>query len=140
MNKQRVINFLTDIEWLFGIQNFDRKLTFKNEDDGGKEAEVNFDEEYQRITVKIYPCFWGESLADQRKALLHELCHSITLPSKVLFWDFIDGKATTKDHANDVNERATSQIENILDGLLRGRFKYAKRAYSEYIKKTKKKK
>jgi hypothetical protein len=141
MNKQRVIKFLEDIEWLFAIQNFDRQLTFKKTEDGEKAAEITFDERYQNIKVKIFPCFWEEKVEDQRKILLHELCHSITLPSKTMFYHFLDGEETfTKTQADEINEKATSKIENILDGLLRGRMAYARRAYADYVKVKKKKK
>lgn len=80
-------------------------------------------------------------MEEQRKMILHELCHTITLPSKILFYDFIDGNRTaTKDQSLFLNERETSQIENIIDGLLQGKFKYATKAYAKYIEVSKPKK
>lgn len=141
MNIKRIEDFLEDIQWLFQIQNFDRKLTLLKEDDGEKKAEIIYDEEYQTIKISLYPLFFKEKLEAQRKTLLHELCHTITLPQKILFYEFIDGtKTATKDQSLFLNERETSQIENIIDGLLRGKFAYAKKAYSDFIKVKKKRK
>ena len=140
---ERIENFLENIQWLFQIQNYDRKFSILKADDGEKKAEIHYDEEYQTIKISLYPLFFKSKLEDQRKILLHELCHTLTLPQKILFFDFIDGtKTATKDQSIFLNERETSQIENIIDGLLQGKFTYAKKAYRDFIKvkKVKKKK
>jgi hypothetical protein len=130
----RVLKFLEDIDWLFSLNNFDRVIKLPAEDDEDVVAEVNFDEKYQRINVRLYPCFFAHTLDEQRKALLHELCHSITIPSKVALHDALDGDLVTKKRANEINETTTSKIENILDGLLRGKLRYARNAYKNYLK------
>lgn len=132
---KRVQDFLESIDWFFALNNFDREIVIKEQDTDNIAAEFSFREEYQSVTVKIYPCFWTHSLADQRKMLLHELCHSITLPSKAVAYGLLDGKLTTFDRIKDINEEATSKIENMLDSLLRGRKTYAKKAYKDYLKK-----
>lgn len=136
MNKDtsKVCKFLDDIDWLFAIQNFDRNIVLKEKDEDNKCAEITFEEDYQRITVNIYPTFFKQTDKEQRKALLHELCHTITIPMNQLSIDFIRGKAVTEETFYSTMERATSQIENILDGLLRGRFKYASKAYQGFVK------
>lgn len=133
--KLRIIKFLEDMQWLFQVQNYERKLNIKKEDEDDKSAEITFNEDYQRITIKIFPCFFEQTLEEQRKALLHEFCHTITIPMNKLLVEYIDGKSITQETARMVHERSTSQIENILDGLLRGRFSYARKAYKDFIKK-----
>lgn len=133
--KKRIMKFLEDMQWLFQVQNYDRKLTLMKENDGDKCAEVTFNEDYQRIKIKIYPCFFEETLVEQRKALLHEFCHTITIPMNKIMIDFIQGKSVTEETACNIHERSTSQIENILDGLLQGKLSYARRAYKNYLKK-----
>lgn len=144
MNTKRIEKFLEEMQWLFQIQNFERKLTIakndEDENDEKKAAEITFDETYQFIRIKIFPCFFKETLKDQRKYLLHELCHTITLPEKLLLHNMIDGKLVTQEEIRKANEKATSQIDNILDGLLQGRMSYARKGYSNYLQIKKKKK
>jgi hypothetical protein len=141
MNKtKRIVEFLGGIEWLFNVNGFEREIVLKEEDENYIGAEITFDEKYQRITITIYPQFFKETLQGQRKILLHELCHCLTMPQKLLACSLTEGDLVTLKQIKDENERATSRIENILDGLLRGRLKYAKEAYAGYIttQKTKK--
>jgi len=134
MNKGRILKFIDSFQWLFGVQNYSRTIVFEKEDYDDITAEITFNEKYQRIKIKLYPCFFKEPLEEQRKALLHEFCHVLTIPMKCLFSDFQDGKACTYETIKNTNERETSQIENILNGLLQGRLKYATTAYKNYIK------
>lgn len=131
---KKVRTFLDEIQWLFQINNFDRQIVIKTEADGDLACEITYEEDYQRITIKIFPCFFTNNFQDQRKMILHELCHTITIPSKRLADDLLEGKLKTKDEIRDINERTTSQIENILDALLRGRSKYATQAYRNYLR------
>ena len=55
--KQRVINFVEEIQCMFSIQNFERKITFFDVASDNTQASFVFDEEYQRIDLKIYPIF-----------------------------------------------------------------------------------
>lgn len=134
-NKKRVVKFLEDMQWLFQVQNYERKLSIMKEDLDDKCAEVIFNEDYQRIQIKLFPCFFEQTLEEQRKALLHEFCHTITIPMNKLTIDFMSGKAVTEETVRTVHERSTSQIENIVDGLLRLRFAYARKGYNHYLKK-----
>jgi hypothetical protein len=139
-NVKAIEKFLEEIQWLFNINNFDRRLSIMKEDEDDKCAEVTFVEDYQRIKIKIYPCFFKDNPKEQRKALLHELCHCITIPINRLTVDFMHGKAVTEETIRHEHEKATSKIENILDGLLQGRFQYARTAYNNYLPNKKKKK
>lgn len=132
---KRIQRFLDEIEWLFGVQNFEKHITLKNEDRDGVASEINYEKEYQRITIYIYPTFFRSSLDDQRKYLLHELCHIITLQSKNLAYKINDGKVVTFEEIRAENEEMTSKIENLLNGLLQDKLQYAKKAYRNYLKK-----
>lgn len=132
------MKFLEDLDWLFQIQNIQKKIEYFKEDEDSKAAEITYREDYQTINLKIYPCFFEESPEDQRKLLLHELCHTITLPMNRALIEYMQGKAITEETARVLHERATSQIENILDGLLQGRMRYALRGYKDYLDKPKK--
>lgn len=140
MKTRRIVKFFDGIQWLFQVQNFSRNLTIQKEDEGKKVAEIIFREDYQEIEIKIYPCFFKENLKEQRKILLHELCHTITIPQYNMLIEFIRGKTITEESADSIHERSTCQIENILDGLLQNRMSYARLAYKEYLKVPKKRK
>jgi len=133
--KQRVINFVEEIQCMFSIQNFERKITFFDVASDNTQASFVFDEEYQRIDLKIYPIFFDQTLEEQRKVLLHELCHSFTNPQKQLTDNIIvDGLFVGKNQIHETCEKSTSQIENALDALLQGKLKYAVTAYNNYLK------
>lgn len=136
---RRIMNFLDSMDWFFGIQNFEKSITVEKEDrkfDDNYQfnASIIFEERYQRVSVTIYPNFFKHCLSDQRKMLLHELCHSFTIAGKKLLHDFLDGKFVTPQEIHSTNEKMTSQIENVLDKLLKGGGRYALKAYKEYIR------
>lgn len=119
---------------MFELGNFDCTLTIKGEDKGGGcVAEMSFDETYQRLEATVYPAFFKCSPAEQREALLHELCHSITVPINRLNEEILQGTFHTREEMHHESERATSKISLTLDALLRGRRRYAVRAYQHYL-------
>jgi hypothetical protein len=132
--KKRIKDFLEGIDWLFQVNNFEKDIIYKKEDKDDNAAMIFFDKEYQRIIVKIYPVFFKHRLKDQRKFLLHELCHYLRDDSFVAIEDLLKGKVLTSENARRINESETSVITNILDGLLQGRLKYARDAYQKYLK------
>jgi hypothetical protein len=142
-NTKRITDFLDAIDWLFQVQNFERELIIKDrgceDEENSTAADISFNERYQMMTISIYPCFFKETLERQRKMLLHELIHTITLPLKTATYGLLDGKFITKDEVDKLNERETSQFENILDALLQGKKHYAKDAYNNYLKENGKK-
>ena len=134
---KRIRDFFNAIDWMFQINNFSKVIEISKVDDPEENrtlAKITFDETYQQVTVTIYPDFYKQTVQDQRKCLLHELCHSITLPSKTALHHLLDGKLVTPDRIREINERETSQIENIIDQLLQGRLRYAVKAYQNYAK------
>lgn len=133
-NIKRIQKLLTDFDWLFGTQNYERHIVLKKEDKDGVSMEFQFEENYQRIELSIYPTFFRQTLEDQRKSILHEFCHSITLPSKTALYEFIDGKFITPQRVKDINEQETSKIENLLHDLLINHNKFAKKVYKDYLK------
>lgn len=133
--KKKITDFFEAIDLLFQINNFSKTIICKEQDDEKKCAEIFLDIPYQTIEISIYPVFFRRTQKEQRKDLLHELCHCITLPTKIALHDLLSGKLIPSHILQNINEEATSKIENILDGLLQGRFKYATKAYSDYLKK-----
>jgi hypothetical protein len=138
MNKtKKIVDLLDELQWLFHLNNFDRQIVLVKEDENNKGVQITFEEEYQRITLDIYPCFFKETPEEQRKMILHELCHTITIPLKVMAYDLADGVLVTKQQLEEGSERSTSKIENILNGLLQDRLVYAKQGYKNYLSKPK---
>lgn len=131
--RRKIVDLLTDFDWMFGTSVMDRKLVYMEDDEDGKVAEVTIHEEYQQITIRVYPCFFNHSLKEQRKALLHEFCHVISAPSRLAMFDMKDGKLITEDQIKFINEKETSRIECILDLLLQGKLTFARKAYQKYI-------
>jgi hypothetical protein len=135
---KKIQELLEALDWVFGTGFHERCMVMKKEDiDSGYLAEITYRKEYQDIEVAIYPSFFKESLSKQRKTILHEMCHVITIPSKSAMHRLLGGKLVTSDQIHAINEEETSKIENIFDSLLRGRMLFARKAYAKYIDKPK---
>jgi hypothetical protein len=129
----KVRDFLDDIQCAFECQNFERSIKFEDSDQDNNMCDVRYQEDYQRFSITIYPVFKTYPPEDQRKALLHELSHIITIPLSKINEDILNGTFHSRRDMRFAVERATSKIENILDGLLTGRLSYAVKAYARYL-------
>lgn len=138
-NIKKIQKFLDELQWMFAIQNFERYIETPDKDYEDYSATINYEEDYQRITIKLYPMFFKETLEAQRKALLHELCHTITVPMNTLIETLTSGKIVTQENARIVLERTNCQIENMMDMFLRNLGTHYKKAYAEYANVPKKK-
>ena len=137
-NTKRIIELLEQTDWMFETNNFERHLVDVEVQPEGQEeltALVIPSLNYKELTIKLYPYFWELSLEKQREALLHEMVHVITHESKMIASNLLEGEFHTLKEIKDINEKETSAITHLLDSLLRGYIKYAKRAYKDYLKK-----
>jgi len=142
-NLKRITNFLEAMDWAFELNNFKRTLLNKElqpEDCPDLTAEVVPDMTYKELTIRLYPNFWTLPLQDQRKALLHELVHTLIQDTKMIANDLLNAKFRSLEEIKNANEKATSSITHLLDNLLIGNLKYAKKAYKDYMEIKKKKK
>lgn len=119
-DKKRLSGFLDIFQFLFGIQNYDREIIYAKEDKEDYAACIDIEDDYQRITLTIYPRFFRNTLVNQKRYLLHELCHYLTDPLFAISCSLRDGNVETKEHVRRANEKSTSSIANILDMLLSG--------------------
>lgn len=136
---KRITLFLNEIDWMFELNNFERHLVEVSEQPEGQDelaAEVVPDMIYRELTIRIYPYFWSLSLETQRKALLHELVHTLTQGTKMIAMDMLHGTFHSIQHVKNENEKTTSKITRLLDRLLKDNgLRYAKRGYKNYLKK-----
>lgn len=137
-DKKFVQDFFEELQWFFGVQNYDREIAIEKEalDDPGITAwaDIVIEEDDQRVRVRIYPPFWELTRNLQCKTPLHELCHVMTNPLKEAVDDLIDGKLITPEARRIAIEKSTSMVENALHSLLSGRSKYATEAYKKWLK------
>ena len=134
-NLSRVQDFLSKIEWMFELNNFERSIELirvQPEDEPTLAAEVTPDMIYREMIIKLYPHFWGLSLDLQRKVLLHELVHTLIQNTRMFAVDLLHGSSHSEQEIKHENEIAVSRITYLLDHLLRNRLGYAKKAYREY--------
>lgn len=137
----RVTRFLESIDWFFDLNNFDKTILFEEHDGKDDEAaSITYDHRYRTVTIRLFPSYFSEKVLVRRKILLHELCHSITIPMQQASVNFLRGKAITEEQVFSMGEEATSKIENMLHGLLIGRYRYARDAYRNFLKESGKKK
>lgn len=132
--ERRIQAFLKEMEWTFGLQNYDRSISFLKEDYKEYAARVEIQDDYQRIQISIYPSFFDKDTRTQREYLLHEFCHYLTDPIASVAWHLSNGKFVTDDHRRFENEKSTSRVTNILDKLLTDKMSFAKSAYKKYLK------
>lgn len=132
---KRLIDLLEGLQWMFGVQNYERSITYKESDADNYLATVKQEEDYQRISIEIYPAFWKESREDQRKTILHEFIHTWLHPLHYEACKMLEGKFSNKEMVRFAVERGTSSVENVVDSLLRGKLRYATKAYDKYLKK-----
>ena len=102
-------------------------------DEDNRMCEIKMEEDYQRLGLTIYPIFFNHSAEEQRKALLHEMCHTFTIPLSMLNKEILEGTFHSRNEMDFAHERACSKIENVLDALLQGRLRYASKAYKKYL-------
>lgn len=133
IKKRKQINELLDsFDLFFCLKNHERTILFQTEDSGRNAAEINMNEKYNRITIKIFPCFLTNTLEDQRMFLLHEMCHTLIRPVQEEAQNMINGKLCTQDQLNFSVENATSKVTYLLDIMLLGARQYMKDAYKKY--------
>ena len=132
--EQRVLNFLDAVDWAFGLNGYEKHIILKKVDSENMAAEIVYREDYQAVEIGLYPLFFTQTLKEQRKCLLHELCHAITLQSKGALHDTLKGLLITPKRIREINETETSKIENIIHRLITGGLGYLKQGYKDYLK------
>lgn len=136
------MGFVSDMQYLFALQNYDRSVEFSKKSKESLAASVAIEEDYQRIKITIFPCFWENSLKNQAEYLLHEFCHYLVLPIDTIAYNTMIGKVETAEHRRVALEKSTSSIANILDSILCGKHSLEMKIYQKYFavpKKLKKK-
>ncbi len=128
----------SEFDFLFSIQNYSRLMRFMESDEGSILARCKIDEDYQRMTIEIYPCFWAKSVSEQRSTILHEFIHIWFEPLVLEATKAINDQFVNKESIRRALERGVSSAESVLDRLFVGKLRYARKAYTRY-KETKKK-
>ena len=125
MTKKQISKYLSQIDWLFSLQNYDKKVIFAYDpcqENVKCEAEITVRRDYQDIEIIIYPIFLNNNDEYQKKILIHELCHSLVSDFKKISVSLLSGKLITGERINDVNEETTSRIENIIWGFMTNKY------------------
>lgn len=118
MNKKKVIEFLSRMDHLFSTHMYEKKIIFsegdQEDEDSDLLAEIYTDHAYQFLKITIYPSFFKKTPKEQAEALIHELSHTVLADSKLCAHDLSDGVFITKKRINEINETATSKLEQII--------------------------
>lgn len=135
----RLNKLLEKLTQLFGVQMYDRIFTIcrqeKKSDSGQTAAEIEIHEDYQRIYIYFYPCFFRASLMRQRQYVLHEFCHYLTTD---LLWcanHLRDDKLVTYEQIRIASEKDTSRAMNLIECLMLGDAKVEANAYAQFARK-----
>lgn len=115
--KQKVLDFIESVEWLFDLQNYTRKICWKEKDkteDRDVLADMTTNHKYRYTYMNVYPAFFKEDKETQCKALIHELCHTITEDMHDDWRDMYNGIFITDTIANHHRERTTENIAYLI--------------------------
>ncbi len=134
--KKRVMSLILELAMVFDVNIAYKKISWMDEDaENCRSAEITYREDYNDIHLKVYPFFFEGDLEEQRRALLHEFCHVISLPNKSLASKLLnDGIYVTYNQFAEECERVTSKIEHIVDLLLTGKMQPIVKVYNGYLK------
>lgn len=132
---KKISDFLKDMQYMFGLQNYDRSFVYEKQDYKERAAQVEVYEDYQRIKIYIYPVFFKHTLEEQRMFLLHELTHYLTDSINEVAYNLANGRFKTDDDRKDACEKSTSMVVNILDKFLASNMDEYKKYYNNYLKK-----
>lgn len=69
---------------------------------------------YLDVTLRVFPIFWGESVADQERIILHELLHVVAQPSKDAACNLFNGSFVTWREIEAANETLVDTLTNVL--------------------------
>lgn len=138
-DKAKVRKFCNDLMWFFGIQGYEKNLVFKEKSAANENAaaDVSVAEDYQRITINIYPTFWNCDEKEQRQILLHEHCHIFIQPVQHVATEMLEGRLQTREYLREAVEKSTCKVEYAIERILENRADYLKKGYNEYLGKPK---
>jgi len=68
-------------------------------------------------TITFYPHFLDDTMPDQERMVVHELCHLITNPLSELASFLLDGNLVTRKNLETEDEHVTDWLANILVAL-----------------------
>lgn len=132
--KDKVKALASVFDEFFSIRSFERSFMWMENDDEGVAADITVNFEYQRVNIRIYPCFFKEDIDVQRKMILHEFCHILVARLQHLTEDLLAGKLHTEDEKKKVVEECTSRITHLLEMMMSGYWKDVPKTYAAYLK------
>lgn len=100
-------------EWKIHIHYVDEKKETER-DDHFVSADISCQSEYSVANIRIFPDFLEEKKEEQKRILLHELCHIITEPHSEIYGQMLNGRLITPNIEHQVNEKITQRIANII--------------------------
>lgn len=134
--KRKLANLMEQLDWFYGVSNQDRYLNYKKQNDPespDSAADISIDEQYQRMTISIYPNFWDNTEKDQRAFMIHEYTHYLVQPLQRVARNLHSGRLHTEKDINEAVEKVTSSVTIIIDALLSGKRGYMLKAYEDFI-------
>lgn len=129
--QKKVRQFIKDFTGFFGLTHFTIEVDFPAQKENLL-ADIDTETRYQRININVYKCLFKETPEEQRKTLIHELCHTILHELEMCAWNLRNDKAVSKSHIEQTVEVTTSKLENMFDILLKDGAEQRK-AYKKYV-------
>lgn len=118
--QKKVTEFCDSISWCFDLANYTRTYKFKEDpketdnDDTETCADITTSHTYRTISIRIFPPFWTQSVDEQVRILIHELCHTITEDLYDCGNNLRQGVLVTDMELTHYRERATEQVATMI--------------------------
>lgn len=137
-DKKQLVELMENLDFLFGINAKSRSMVYMKEDrvedtlERQPALDVAIEEDYNRVRIRIYPCFWEHTKDEQRKMVVHEYCHVLVSPLHQIAQNLLDGKLETTEHKRVAWEKSVTSIDYIINNFLSGEYQWAKKSYQKY--------
>ena len=135
-DKAFVRELIDELKIIYSVDYHDFTVRWHKEDEEGMTfASITYEDDYQRITLNIFPHFFKQDAHSQLKTLIHEFNHTKTLTLKDKFIGFINGtKCTTAKQVQDMDEKLTCGFENIINALMTNQLSYTQKRINDLVK------
>ena len=133
--EKKIVDLVRELAPFFDVQNYDISVTFTSTNVEEYAATIFTDHKYRRLNFKVYPIFFEQTLDEQRRGIIHELCHTLTECLDNCAVNLLEGKLITLESIKHANESSTSQMQQMISVLLEGDGQLYTKAYKNYLKK-----
>lgn len=114
--KQKIDRLICKWKKKLNLREWDFKVVFINEyknDAISVVAECHVNVEYLFAKIVIFKAYWENTIKEQERTIVHELCHCISEPAYDAHLEMCNYKIVTRVNIESIREQLTQRITNI---------------------------